>query len=200
MRNLKSPFFAIILLFGVLLLVGVPLLTRGNLLPQPAVDDSRFVEYRNPNLGFRVMRPEPWQVAEDRREVLGTETPTSLHAVTFVPGQDSKTLVVVFVQTLTTTETLESFANRQVDSIQAVFDNDQSTPALAFAKPSLVTVNGRDAIATEATFEKDGSKLKARLIMLLDNLRGYALVYIGPDQGRFPERYQSMVDSFDLVK
>lgn len=202
MRNLRSPLFAIILLLAVLLLIGVPLLSRGSLLPQPEVDDSRFVEYRNPTLGFRVMRPEPWQIAEDRREVLGTESPTNLHAVAFVPnqGQDSKTLIVVFVQNFTTTQTLDAFAARQVDAIQSSLGEGQSTPALTFAPFRSLALNGHDAVTTDASFEQNGNKLKTRLVMLVDNLRGYALVYIGPEQGRYPERYQSMVDSFDLVK
>ena len=102
---------------AVLLLVGAPLLIRQSILPQPLVDDSHMVEYRNPTLGFSQLRPEPWTVVEDHPQLIPKGQDT-LHAVAFVPNPDSKTLAITYVQTLTTTQTLQEYAAQQRADLQ----------------------------------------------------------------------------------
>jgi hypothetical protein len=97
LRNIRSPLLAVVLLFAVLLLVAAPLLIRRSILPQPVVDDSRLVEYRNPALGFRVVRPEPWTVVEDHPQLVPPGQAV-LHAVAFVPDADSKTLAIAYIK------------------------------------------------------------------------------------------------------
>ena len=192
MRNKRSPLLAVILLFAVLLLVGAPLLIRQSILPQPMVDDSYLVEYRNPTLGFSQLRPEPWTVVEDHPQLIPKGQDT-LHAVAFVPNPDSKTLAITYVQTLTTTQTLQEYAAQQRDDLQ----KDTKVP---FTELRPVKINGRDALETDAVINADGEARQHRVVMLLNGSRAYALVYIGPIGGTGQQRFQSMVDSFEFVR
>jgi predicted Zn-dependent protease len=192
LRNKRSPLLAVILLFAVLLLVGAPLLIRQSILPQPMVDDSYLVEYRNPTLGFSQLRPEPWTVVEDHPQLIPKGQDT-LHAVAFVPNPDSKTLAITYVQTLTTTQTLQEYAAQQRDDLQ----KDTKVP---FTELRPVKINGRDALETDAVINADGEARQHRVVMLLNGSRAYALVYIGPIGGTGQQRFQSMVDSFAFVR
>ena len=192
MRNKRSPLLAVILLFTVLLLVAVPLLMRRNIMPQPLVDDSRLVEYRSPAFGFSELRPEPWTVIEDHPQLIPKGQDT-LHAVAFVPNPDSKTLTITYVQTLTTTQTLQEYAAQQRNDLQ----NDTKVP---FTELRPVTINGLDALETDAVITADGEARQHRVVMLLNGSRAYALVYIGPIGGTAQQRFQSMVDSFNFVR
>ena len=192
MRNKRSALLAVILLFAVLLLVAVPLLMRRNIMPQPIVDDSRLVEYRNPTLGFSQLRPEPWTVVEDHPQLIPTGQDT-LHAVAFVPNPDSKTLAITYVQALTTTQTLADYAAQQRSDLQ----NDTKVP---FTELRPVTINGLAALETDAVITADGEARQHRVVMLLNGSRAYALVYIGPIGGTAQQRFQSMVDSFSFVR
>jgi predicted Zn-dependent protease len=192
LRNKRSPLLAVILLFAVLLLVGAPLLIRQSILPQPMVDDSYLVEYRNPTLGFSQLRPEPWTVVEDHPQLIPKGQDT-LHAVAFVPNPDSKTLAITYVQTLTTTQTLQEYAAQQRDDLQ----KDTKVP---FTELRPVKINGRDALETDAVINADGEARQHRVVMLLNGSRAYALVYIGPIGGTGQQRFQSMVDSFEFVR
>jgi predicted Zn-dependent protease len=192
LRNKRPPLLAVILLFTVLLLVAVPLLMRRNIMPQPLVDDSRLVEYRNPTLGFSQLRPEPWTVVEDHPQLIPKGQDT-LHAVAFVPNPDSQTLAITYVQTLTKTQTLQDYAAQQRADLQ----NDTK---VSFTELRPVTINGLDALETDAVINADGEARQHRVVMLLNGSRAYALVYIGPIGGTAQQRFQSMVDSFEFVR
>ncbi len=191
MRNLRSPLLAVVLLFAVLLLVAAPLLIRQNIMPQPVVDDSRLVEYRNPTLGFSQLHPEPWTVVEDHPQLIPKGQDT-LHAVAFVPNPDSKTLAITYIQTLTQTQTLPQYAAQQRADLQ----NDTK---VVFTDLRPITINGLNALETDAVITADGEARQHRVVMLLNGNRAYALVYIGPIGGTAPQRFQSMVDSFQFV-
>ena len=193
MRNKRSPLLAVVLLFAVLLLIAAPLLIRQSILPQTPVDDSRLIEYRNPTLGFRLQRPEVWEVSEDENLILSGVSPT-MDAVAFVPKNSPNTFIIMYVQTLSNTETLESYAARQVADMQ---NNDSK---MQFSKPKPVKINGLDAVETEAISNVNGEARQLRMIMLLNGLRAYALTYFGPVEGTAQQRFQSMVDSFEFVR
>ena len=193
MRNKRSPLLAVILLFAVLLLIAAPLLIRQSLLPQAPLDDSRLIEYRNPALGFRLLRPEVWEVSEDENLILSGVSPT-MDAVAYVPKNPPNTFIIMYVQTLSNTETLDSYAARQVADMQ----NNESD--MRFSPPKPVTVNGVPALETAAISNVNGEARQLRMIMLLNGLRAYALTYFGPVGGTAHERFQSMVDSFEFVR
>jgi hypothetical protein len=193
LRNIRSPLLAVILLFAVLLLIAAPLLIRQSILPQTPVDDSRLIEYRNPTLGFRLLRPEVWETSEDEKLILSGVSPT-MDAVAFVPKNPPNTFIIMYVQTLSQTETLDSYAARQVADLQ----NNESNMKFSALKP--VKINGLDALETEAISNVNGEARQLRMIMLLNGLRAYALTYFGPVGGTAPQRFQSMVDSFELIQ
>ncbi len=192
MRNIRSPLLAVTLLFIVLLLVAAPLLIHRSLLPQAPVDDSRLVEYRNPTLGFRLMRPEPWTVVEDHPQLI-PQGQDILHGVAFVPDPDSKTLAIAYVQTLTSTQTLADYAAQQRADLEA-------DAKVKFSDLKPLTINGLNALETEATINADGEARQHRVIMLINGLRAYALVYVGPIGGTGQQRFQSMIESFDFLR
>ena len=193
MRNKRSPLLAVILLFAVLLLIAAPLLIRQSILPQAPVDDSRLIDYRNPALGFRLLRPEVWEVSEDENLILSGVSPT-MHAVAFVPKDPPNTFIIMYVQTLSNTETLDSYVARQIADLQT---NDSK---MKFSPSKPVKINGQDALETEAISNVNGEARQLRMIMLLNGLRAYALTYFGPVGGTAPQRFQNMVDSFEFVQ
>jgi hypothetical protein len=183
----------VILLFVVLLLVAAPLLIRQSILPQAPVDDSRLIEYRNPALGFRMLRPEVWETSADEKLILGGVS-DSMDAVAFVPKTPPNTFIIMYVQTLSNTETLESYAARQVADMQ----NNESN--MKFSEPKRVKINGLEALETEAISNVNGEARQMRTIMLLNGLRAYALTYFGPLASTAQDRFQSMVDSFEFIR
>ena len=193
MRNKRSPLLAVILLFAVLLLIAAPLLIRQSILPQAPVDDSRLIDYRNPALGFHMLRPEVWDTSEDDQLILGGASPT-MKAVAFVPKNPPNTFIIMYVQTLSNTESLDSYAARQVADMQ----NNKSD--MRFSPPKPMTINGLNALETEATSNVNGEARRLRMIVLMNGLRAYALTYFGPVAGTATERFQSMVDSFGFVQ
>ena len=193
MRNKRSALLAVILLFAVLLLIAAPLLIRQSLLPQAPVDDSRLIEYRNLTLGMRFMRPETWETSEDENLILGNVSPT-IDTVAFVPKGSSNTFVIVYVQALTETETLENYAARQVADLQG------NASQLKFSDPQPVKINGLDALQTEAISNVEGEARQLRMIMLMNGLHAYALTYFGPVAGTAQQRFQSLADSFEFVR
>jgi len=193
LRNKRSPLLAVILLFAVLLLIAAPLLIRQSILPQAPVDDSRLIEYRNPALGFRLLRPEVWEISEDENLILSGVSET-MDAVAFVPKNPPNTFIIMYVQTLSQTETLDSYAARQVADMQGNESN------MKFSEPQPVKINGLAALETEAISNVNGEARQLRMIVLLNGLRAYALTYFGPVGGTAPQRFQSMVDSFEFVR
>jgi hypothetical protein len=193
LRNKRSPLLAVILLFAVLLLIAAPLLIRQSILPQAPVDDSRLIDYRNPALGFRLLRPEVWEVSEDENLILSGVSPT-MDAVAFVPKNSPNTFIITYVQTLSNTETLDRYAARQIADLQ---NNDSQ---MKFSPSRPVKINGLDALETEAISNVNGEARQLRMIMLLNGLRAYALTYFGPVGGTALQRFQSMIDSFEFVR
>jgi hypothetical protein len=193
LRNKRSPLLAVILLFGVLLLIAAPLLIRQSILPQAPVDDSRLIDYRNPTLGFRMLRPEVWEVSEDENLILGGVS-DKIDAVAFVPKNSPNTFIIMYVQTLSNTETLDSYAARQVADMQ----NNESD--MRFSLPKQTTINGLPALETEAISNVNGEARQLKMIMLINGLRAYALTYFGPVEGTAQDRFQSMVDSFEFAR
>ncbi len=193
MRNKRSPLLAVILLFAVLLLIAAPLLIRQSILPQAPVDDSRLIEYRNPKLGFSVQRPEAWDISEDANLILNGVSPT-MNAVAFIPQNSPNTFIIMYVQTLSNTETLDLYAARQMADLQT------NGSQMRFSLPKPVKINGLDAVETEAISNVNGEARQLRMIMLLNGLRAYALTYFGPVGGTAQQRFQSMVDSFEFVQ
>ena len=193
MRNIRSPLLAVILLFAVLLLIGAPLLIRQSILPQAPVDDSRLIEYRNPKLGFSVLRPEVWEVSEDENLILNGISPT-MDAVAFISKNPPNTFIIMYVQTLSNTETLNNYAARQVADLQ---HNDSK---MQFSPLKPLKINGLDAVETEAISNVNGEARQLRMIMLLNGLRAYAFTYFGPVAGTAQDRFQSMANSFEFVQ
>jgi hypothetical protein len=190
LKSLRSPLFALLLLMIVLLLIGIPLLSRGS--PVPPVDDGRLIEFRSEKLGFRVSYPAAWQAFEDPRDVVGPG-PTELHAVAFVPSPDSKALVLVYVQTLTTTQTLDEYANRQMLDLRA----NEAKAQFSDLKP--LKVGDIDARSTSATVTSENPIRAVRLVCVLNGQRGYGLTYTGPSDGRYPTAFNAVVDSFAFL-
>jgi hypothetical protein len=193
LRNKRSPLLALILLFAVLLLIAAPLLIRQSILPQASVDDSRLIDYRNPALGFRLLRPEVWETSEDENLILSGVSDT-MDAVAFVPKNPPNTFIIMYVQTLSNTETLDSYAARQVADMQ------HNESDMRFSRPKPVTINGLPALETEAISNVNGEARQLRMIMLLNGLRAYALTYFGPAGGTAHDRFQSMVNSFEFIR
>jgi hypothetical protein len=192
-RNLKSPFFAIVLLLAVLLLIGVPLLTRGSLVQEAVPDDGQPIEWRSEPLGFRVSYPSKWQALTDPRELIG-DNPTNLHAVAFVPNPGSKSLIIVYAQTLTVTEALDAYVARQLQDLQA---NEAS---VVFAPPTpLKVAGGLEARETTALITTETPPRQQRVIMTVNGLRAYALYYTGPAEGRYGQAFDSLVQSFAFL-
>jgi hypothetical protein len=192
-RNLKSPFFAVILLFGVLLLIGVPLLSRGSLVQEADPDDGQPIEWRSDQLGFRVTYPSKWQALTDPRELIG-DNPTNLHAVAFVPNPGSKSLIIVYAQTLTVTESLDDYVTRQLRDLQANEAN------IVFAPPApLKVAGGFEARETMALITTETPPRQQRVIMTVNGLRAYALYYTGQADGRYAQAFDSLLQSFAFL-
>ncbi len=192
MRSLRSPLLAVLLLFGVLLLVGVPLLSRGNLVTQPDTDDGPPIEYRSEPLGFRLTHPQKWQVLEDPKELVQPGT-TGVHRVAFVPNPDSKTLIFINIQTLTTTQTLEQYADQQLIDLRS------NEARIEFSDLKPMTLGGLDARVTDATVDGGNPSGKRELIIAIKEQRAYTLVYFGPAEGRYAQAFQSMADTFAFL-
>ena len=192
MRNFRSPLLALVLLAGVLLIIGVPLLTRGNLAPQPVVTDSPPIEYRNAELGFRLMYPGNWQTLVDPQELPRGE---NLHSVVLLPSTASKTLIIVYVQTLTQTRTLDQFV---ADQMRALSANEAE---VQFSLPTALELgDGIDARETTAMVMTEDPPRWQRVVMALNGPRAYALYYSGPPEGRYPDTFSAIIRSFSFVR
>jgi hypothetical protein len=156
-------------------------------------DDGQPIEWRSEALGFRVTYPSKWQALTDPRELIG-DNPTNLHAVAFVPNPGSKSLIIVYAQTLTVTETLGAYVARQLADMQANEAN------VAFATPApLKMANGSEARETSALITTETPPRQQRVIMLVNGPRAYALYYSGPAEGRYAQAFDSLVQSFAFL-
>src|SRR5512140_1324400 len=98
----------------IIVLIGLILAACANSQSSTVADT---IEYRGTKFGFRLSYPSQWQMLEDAPPLVG-DSPTILHAVTLQPPQDSKSLVIVYIQTLTTTQTLDEYAAAQMTSLR----------------------------------------------------------------------------------
>jgi hypothetical protein len=192
LRNLRSPFFAVLLLVAVLLLIGVPLLTRGALVPPPESEDQPPIEYRSEQFGFRLVYPGNWQALDDPRELIG-DHPTQLHAVAFVPDAASNSLVVMYVQTLTATQTLDEFVVRQLAAMQS------NEAKVEFTSPTARQLGDAEARETTAMVTSESPARQQRVIMTVKGSRAYALLYSGLPEGRYAQAFDAIVNSFTFL-
>jgi len=155
---------------------------------QPATI-AKTIEYRGTKFGFRVSYPSQWQVLEDPPPLVG-DNPDILHAVTLQPPQDSKSLAIVYIQTLTTTQTLDQYTALQMISLRA------NEVGAAFAEPSVTQLGGLDARATAAADDK--SQLR-RMVMTINGSKAYALLLFGPQNDDLALQFDALVESFGFL-
>ena len=169
-----------------LLLIGFILIACNT---QSAVSDNSTIEYRSTKFNFRLSYPTQWQMLEDAPPMVG-DNPIYLHAVTFQPPSDSKSLIVVYIQTLTATQTLDEYANQQVISLR---DNETGAK---FSDPAPAQLSGLDARATSAADDK--SQLR-RMLMVISNSKAYALILFGPTNADLSTKFETLVQSFRFL-
>jgi predicted Zn-dependent protease len=158
-------------------------------LTQTSPNIAQTIEYRGTKFGFRLSYPSEWQVLEDPPPLVG-DNPDLLHAVTLQPPQDSKSLAVVYIQTLTTTQTLDQYAALQMISLRA------NESGATFAEPSVTQLGGYDARATSSSDDK--SQLR-RMVMTLNGSRAYALLLFGPKNDELAVQFDTLVQSFRFL-
>ena len=180
-RALRWVLFA---LLGVLALAGCAA-------PQP-VDDGKIIEYRSEKFGFRVSHPAQWQVLEDPQPLVG-DNPIDLHAVAFLPGQETKTLIAVWIQTLTTTQTLDEYVGQQMTSMQNNEVNAQ------FSDPTPTHLGGLNALATRATVTATNPATLERVILVINGRQGYGMTFYGPPEGDTVQAFEALMQSFAFL-
>lgn len=148
-----------------------------------------IIEYRGTQFGFRLAYPSQWQMLEDAPPVVG-DNPTLLHAVTLQPPQDSKSLVIVYIQTLTTTQTLEAYAAQQMISMR---ENEMGA---TFAELSATKLGGLDARVTSSTDDK--AQLR-KMVMTINNSKAYALLLFGPANAELDAKFEAVLHSFSFL-
>jgi hypothetical protein len=167
--------------------LGMILIACSNTQTPP--NTAATIEYRGTQFGFRLSYPAQWQVLEDPPPMVG-DNPTILHAVTLQPPQDSKALVVVYIQTLTATQTLTEYASQQMISLGA------NEVGATFSDLAVTQLGGLDARSTNAADDK--SQLR-RMIITLNNSKAYALLLFGPPNNDLTAQFEAMVQSFQFL-
>jgi hypothetical protein len=170
-------------LFALLILV---LTACANSQPSSIADT---IEYRGTKFGFRLSYPSQWQMLEDAPPLVG-DSPTILHAVTLQPPQDSKSLVIVYIQTLTTTQTLDEYAAQQMISLR------ENEAGATFTDLSTVQLGGLAARATSAADDK--SQLR-KMVMTINNSKAYALLLFGPASAELAAQFEKVLQSFSFL-
>jgi hypothetical protein len=94
---------------------------------------------------------------------------------------------------LTTTQTLDEYASRQVQSLQG------NESQVAFSNPRSVQMGGLDGRETSGTVTTENPPRLQRVAMTVKAPRAYALYYTGPTDGRYPQIFQTMLDSFAFL-
>ena len=183
-KMIRGFCFAASLLLGLLALAACA---------APPVDTGQVIEYRSSKFGFKVSRPAVWQVLEDPAPLVG-DNPTNLHAVAFLPSQESKTLITVFVQTLTTTQTLDEYVGKQMASLRANEANAR------FSDPTAIDLDGLKAVSTSATFTSNNAPMVERLVLTLNGQQAYGLTFLGPSGSELLTAFDTMLDTFALVQ
>jgi hypothetical protein len=170
-----------------LISIGMILIACNN--AQTLPNTAQTIEYRGPKFGFRLSYPAQWQALEDPPPMVG-DNPTILHAVTLQPPQASKALVVVYIQTLTTTQTLAEYASQQMISLGA------NEVGATFSDLAVTQLGGLDARSTNAADEK--SQLR-RMIITLNSSKAYAVLLFGPPNNDLAAQFEAMVQSFQFL-
>jgi hypothetical protein len=150
---------------------------------------AETIEYRGTKFGFRLAYPSQWQMLEDAPPLVG-DSPTILHAVTFQPPQDSKSLVIAYIQTLTTTQTLDAYAAQQMIGLRA------NELGATFTELSATQLGGLEARSTSAADDK--SQLR-KMVMTINNSTAYALLLFGPANADLAAQFEAVLKSFSLL-
>jgi predicted Zn-dependent protease len=187
MTNNKIFFKQHLLRAALLISIGMILIACNT--AQTSPNTAQAIEYRGAQFGFRLSYPAQWQVLEDPPPMVG-DNPTILHAVTLQPPQDSKALVVVYIQTLTTTQTLAEYASQQMISLGA------NEVGATFSDLAVTQLGGLDARSTNAADDK--SQLR-RMIITLNNAKAYAVLLFGPPSNDLAAQFETMVQSFRFL-
>lgn len=172
----------------VLLISFIGLILAGCANSQPSTV-ADIIEYRGTKFGFRLSYPSQWQMLEDAPPLVG-DSPTLLHAVTLQPPQDSKSLVIVYIQTLTTTQTLEAYAAQQMISLR------ENELGATFTDLSAAQLGGLTARATAAADNK--SELR-KMVMTINNSKAYALLLFGPANAELDAKFEAVLHSFSFL-
>jgi len=152
---------------------------------------GEMAPYINPDLGFRIDYPSNWSLAVDPESLVGPK-PDRLHVATFVNAA-ANTAVIVYVQTLDTTETLEDYTARQVKGILSnATEADLSDPAPA-------KLGGLDALMIETASESNGQRLRTRLVLAVKGTRGYALSLTAPVDSPLGTTLDDVLASFGIL-
>jgi hypothetical protein len=169
-----------------LILLILVLTACANSQPAAAADT---IEYRSTKFGFRLAYPSQWQMLEDAPPLVG-DSPTILHAVSLQPPQDSKALVLVYIQTLTTTQTLDEYAAQQMIDLRA------NELGATFTELSATELGGFTARATTAADDK--SQLR-KMVMTLNGSKAYALLLFGPANAELAAKFEAVLQSFSFL-
>ena len=148
-----------------------------------------IIEYRGTKFGFRLSYPSQWQMLEDAPPLVG-DSPTILHAVSLQPPQDSKALVLVYIQTLTTTQTLDEYAAQQMISLR------ENETGAAFTELSAAQLGGLEARVTLAADDK--SQLR-KMVLTIHNSKAYALLLFGPVNADLAAKFEAVLQSFAFL-
>ena len=151
---------------------------------------SGAIEYRGTKFGFRLTYPSQWQMLEDAPPLVG-DSPTILHAVSLQPPQDSKALVLVYIQTLTTTQTLDEYAAQQMIGLRA---NEMGA---TFTELAATQLGGLEARVTAAADDK--AQLR-KMILVVNHSKAYALLLFGPPNASdLAARFDDVQKSFAFL-
>ncbi len=150
---------------------------------------SSTIEYRSTKFNFRLSYPAQWMLLEDPPPMVG-DNPTTLHAVTLQPPQETQSLVVVYIQTLTTTQTLDDYAARQMISLR------QNELGATFSDLAPTQLAGQAARITSAADDKSQVR---KMIMTINNSTAYALLWFGPDNADLSTKFDALLNSFQFL-
>lgn len=167
-------------------LIGLILISCANSQPSTIADS---IEYRGTKFGFRLSYPSQWQMLEDAPPLVG-DSPTTLHVVSFQPPQDSKSLVLVYIQTLTATQTLDEYAAQQMISLR------ENETGAAFTELSGTELGG---LAARATLAADDKSQLRKMVMTINNSKAYALLLFGPVNADLAAHFDAVLHSFSFL-
>lgn len=156
---------------------------------QQPIDNGQTIEYRSTKFAFRLSYPAQWQALEDPPPMVG-DNPINLHAITLQPPQDSKSLVVVYIQTLTVTQTLDEYANQQMIGLRA------NETGATFTELAVTQLGGLDARSTAAADDK--TQLR-RMVIVINHSKAYAVLLFGPANPDLVAQFDALVQSFRFL-